>query len=249
MHLSIKCIPFAMVATLILAGWAAGADESAPPAAVEKHKPPTTRPARPIHRRAVSDERVGPPAPARLRLDIFRLQCTPEQGRKFSLDDVEKKAGTVDSLMDALKDVAKVDLLYRIDEQVDLGVNTNLVIGENVPVVQNVLVSKSGQVTPSVTYRDVGCILDISGKWREDGTAGNAADVKMNLEISQVEKSSTTLAGGVILPNFTQAKSEKHVVAPSSHAILFTVQGAHKGNDFEVTGYSGYLFRLQIDKQ
>ena len=73
-------------------------------------------------------------------------------------------------------------------------------IRDRVPTVQDVVVSGVGTVSPSVTYEEVGIILDVKPIINPDGFV----NMSIQPEISAIGSSSVPIATGVTLPELVE---------------------------------------------
>ncbi len=196
----------------------------------------------------------GEPKPAdasqstRVRLDIFTVQLSPEQGVDFSLDAVRPGASSTKELLFELGKQGKAALSYRFDERIDLTQQTRLTTGERVPITQSVSVGSGGKTSPSVSYEKVGCIVDLKGRWEASPGAKPIAQVSLRLNISDVSSSSITVADELRLPMFSELSIDRDLWARSGEPLLTAVVRARKSPKNEVEGYSACVVRLQLDR-
>jgi hypothetical protein len=102
---------------------------------------------------------------------------------------------------------------------------TKMSFGERVPSVQDVVVSPSGVVTPSVTYEEVGTILEFAGsEWRETDGAWVIRH-HFELEASGIGESGVAMPGKFSLPTFYHWKTEQDYVFRSGEPVYFTFRG------------------------
>lgn len=119
-------------------------------------------------------------------------------------------------LLRALQNEGRVDVLSRPSIMVADNQQANITVGSNVPVVQNLSIATGGIVQPSVTYRDVGIILDVEPHINPDGY------VNMNIrpEISDIATSSVSIGSGINLPIFTQRSADTWVSVRDGETIV-----------------------------
>lgn len=192
-------------------------------------------------------EHVGPFQPARARIDVFTIRLDLEKGKQFSLDGISEDVKAAGALLEALGKFGETNLAYRFDEQVDLGEMTNMTIGSQVPVVQNIVMSK-GKPSPSVTFRQIGCILDMGGNWQSAGPDAVAA-LRLDFELSGICHSDVDIGvPGVKLPQFTQFQSRRQLQARDGQFVLTSVLQERKNEKGDSVGYDGCVLRLRLDR-
>jgi hypothetical protein len=204
----------------------------------------------PTTRRASRHEpqRIGPPQPTRLRLDVYMLELTNEQALAFSLDSLKADTLNPTELLDELKKLGSASLKHRFDERLDLAAPFNLTSGQQVPVVTNMRIGAAGAPIPSVDYRAVGIIADIIGLWGPQGTAANTANIKIDLEMSHTATSAMKAVAGIQLPQFLKLAVVRELRVEHGRPVLsFAIQPRQaEGN--EPRGYFATVIRLQLDR-
>jgi hypothetical protein len=184
-----------------------------------------------------------PPEPTRLRVDVFFVDCTPEQAAAFSLDDVRPAAGDPAKLLGALQDHGDARLLYRIDEELDWSRDTDVTVGTRAPIVQSVTVSKSKAV-PSVSYHELGCTLAVAGHWK----SAEAADARIELEVSDVSRSAVDAGSDITLPTFAEIKVKQSMTLRDGAPLLSLVgRPDRRAGDGSVESTSICVVRIMAD--
>src|SRR5690606_21792767 len=92
----------------------------------------------------------------------------------------------------------------------------NITVGERVPTIQDINISTTGFVTPSVTYENVGVILDVTPIINPDGFV----NLHIQPEISAIGTSSVTVASGISLPTFTERSADTYVTVKDGETII-----------------------------
>lgn len=119
-------------------------------------------------------------------------------------------------LVRALQTEGRLEVLSRPSILVQDNQDANITVGERVPTVQDITVSGAGVVTPSVTYEEVGIILDVTPIINPDGYV----NMQIAPEISAIGTSSVTVASGVSLPTFTQRSADTSVTVKDGETII-----------------------------
>ena len=156
---------------------------------------------------------------ARAQFDVFELVTTSALLPGINLDAIGADHATPTDVLERLTAFGKASLLTRIDDRVAWPGESEITVGHRTPSVQDIVVSKDGKVTPSVSYEDVGAIANLSGEWIEHGETP-LARVALKIEFSRIGESSVTLTNGVTLPQFIQAQIEKTLLTRSGEPTL-----------------------------
>ncbi len=119
-------------------------------------------------------------------------------------------------LFHALQTEGRLEVLSRPSILVRDNQEATFTVGERVPTVQDINISSTGQITPSVTYEEVGVILGVTPIINPDGFV----NLDIEPEISAIGTSSVTVATGVTLPTFTQRKAETSVTVKDGETII-----------------------------
>ena len=119
-------------------------------------------------------------------------------------------------LIRALQTEGRLEVLSRPAILVQDNQEANITVGERVPTVQDLTVSAGGLVTPSVSYEDVGIILDVKPIINPDGFV----NLEISPEISSIGTSSVSVATGVTLPTFTERSAETSVTVKDGETVI-----------------------------
>jgi len=187
-------------------------------------------------------ERVGPPAPVRLRLDVYMLPDGTKDDMRFSVEGLEDKAGDPETLLDALNVYGKAELPYRFDQGLDLGVKTELALVQEVPNGMGATRPSDGQSEGIPAYWDAGCVVDVSGTWGEAGSK-NVADVRLAFTFTWM----MDLGHGIKAPIIPLILPRESTVRVSNGvpALLVVLNPGPRFND--MVQY-GCVLRLQVDR-
>lgn len=119
-------------------------------------------------------------------------------------------------LLHALQSQGRLEVLSRPSIMVADNQTANITVGDEVPVVTNVVFSGGGVTSPTVTYRDVGILLDVEPHINPDGY------VNMHVQptIQSIGTSSVTVATGVTLPTFTKRSADTWVTVRDGETIV-----------------------------
>jgi hypothetical protein len=176
-------------------------------------------PSRGRPRPAAKAKECRPAQPTRIQIDLFDLACPTEQLVKLDLDQIGADQASASEILDRLGKLGDVKHLIRVDNIVDLTNESSINQGVRIPVVKDMTVSGSGQVTPSVSYENVGFIAEFTGQWR-DGTARSRADVTCSIEVSGIQESGVQITSGVNLPTYNQMRIRQKMNLVGSVPVL-----------------------------
>lgn len=119
-------------------------------------------------------------------------------------------------LVRALQVEGRLDVLSRPSILVQDSQQATITVGERVPTIQDINISSTGQVTPSVTYEEVGIKLEVTPIINPDGFV----NLKIKPEISAIGSSSVSVASGVTLPTFTTRNADTSVTVKDGETII-----------------------------
>ncbi len=118
-----------------------------------------------------------------------------------------------------------------------------LLAGQRVPTVQDVVVSSRGQVTPSATYEEVGNIMKLDGLTWKDGIARG----QLTFEASGIGSTSVEITAGIKLPSFTQWKLIQDQSFRNGVPEYFVMRGSPSPPKPEANTML-YVFRLVLTR-
>ncbi|HOW68999.1 MAG TPA: secretin N-terminal domain-containing protein [Phycisphaerae bacterium] len=121
-----------------------------------------------------------------------------------------------DFLFHALQAEGQLEVLSRPSIMVQDNQDAEITIGQRVPTVQDVVVSSSGVVTPSVTYEKVGVILKVTPIVNADGYV----NLEVSPEVSQIGQSPVTISTGVSLPTFDERSAKTTVTVKNGETVI-----------------------------
>lgn len=175
---------------------------------------------------------------------IYELSLPRDQAADLRVDHLTGKAETPASLTAALREIGDVQVLYRADQVLDLsGSSTKkaaFTTGSNLPFVRNTNVSDRGNVTSTVEYEEVGCVVKLEGGW----DAPSRGFARIEMELSSMTDSTVDLGNDVKAPIFH--KMVQHFdgpIASGKPIVLLTIDGS--GDKENATAY---VTRLQFDR-
>ncbi len=179
--------------------------------------------------------------------DLGAAGATPLGGVSFTVTGED-----FNFLFRALQTAGRLEVLSRPSIMVQDGKEANIVIGEEVPTVTDVVISGNGLATPSVTYRDVGIKLNVTPIINPDGYV----NLTILPEISSLAASSVSIGGGVNLPIITKRSADTSVTVKDGETIiiggLITSREIESQNKVPLAGdipVLGNLFRATVNTQ
>jgi hypothetical protein len=147
--------------------------------------------------------------PAHCQVTVYEVQAEAARFGELDGKALAAKAATAESLLSALSAVGTARILYRIDQQVNV-CSERIMLGGSEPVVTGARTTSSGQVIKSITYQNVGLIVQLKAK-----AASKEPMVTMNVELSALTPSDTEIAPGV------KATSTRTVALEHSEPLQF----------------------------
>ncbi|NLX12757.1 MAG: hypothetical protein GXY44_03770 [Phycisphaerales bacterium] len=119
-------------------------------------------------------------------------------------------------LLRALQTEGRLEVLSRPAVLVRDGQEATISVGDQVPVVKDATISGAGQVTPTVSYEDVGIELLVTPIINPDGFV----NMKIAPSIRAIGTSNVTVATGITLPIFTNRSVETAVTVKDGETIV-----------------------------
>ncbi len=167
---------------------------------------------------------INPPSPppvpqlARVQADFFALTCTGDRFADLNMDKLAAGDATPVDILKRLKEYGNARLLVRLDTLGDLASSLNMTVGNRVPTIQDVIASKDGKATPSITYQEVGAALTCSGKWSDQQPMRGS--FRSRIDLSNITRGSVQVKEGLKLPMFQQVKFEHNLLVESGRPLL-----------------------------
>jgi len=119
-------------------------------------------------------------------------------------------------LIRALESDSKLEVLSRPLLMVENNEEANITIGDRVPIVQGSSFTEAGTTSTSVTYENVGIILDVTPHINPDGYV----NLEVHPEISQISDSSVQLTEGLAAPIFSERSAETVVTIKDGETVV-----------------------------
>lgn len=119
-------------------------------------------------------------------------------------------------LLRALQTEGRLEVLSRPAVLVRDGQEATISVGDQVPVVKDATISGAGQVTPTVSYEDVGIELLVTPIINPDGFV----NMQIAPSIRAIGTSNVTVATGITLPIFTNRSVETSVTVKDGETII-----------------------------
>ena len=188
------------------------------PQPLQQPQPPQSQPT-PRESRRTMEKPEGPPQPTRIQLDLFDLTCTTDKLAGLDTSQIGADQASSAQIIERLAKLGDAKHLMRVDNVVNLAGESNITQGVRKPIVKDVTMSKSGTVTPSVDYEEVGFIARFNGQWR-DGSPDSRADMVCSIEMSGVNESGVQVASGVTLPTFNELSIRQAITIAGGVPVL-----------------------------
>jgi len=139
-----------------------------------------------------------------------------EQAGSLDAERLRAEAGTVASLLAAMKNLGPARALYRIDQPVDLEKPLAVRLGAAVPIGQSA--AAAGPKGRTGSYQDASCAVQLRGGWT-GGAAGNG-QFQLRQELSHIAGSGRTAADDHAALTLVNVNQEFGGVAVSGRPIV-----------------------------
>jgi hypothetical protein len=181
--------------------------------------------------------RVPPPtniAPARLEVTIYEVQVPEDRTADLYTLSLEPRAATAQSLAQALAEFGKTKVLYRIDQSVNLySESISLVTSE--PMVTGTRISSTGTALNTVTYQNVGLVVNISASAPQKDSPRKGLATQVSFTLAAIVDNDVIIAPNVKassirkvqinhseLPRFGKPVVQLNVSAPAGDDSTFS---------------------------
>jgi hypothetical protein len=132
-------------------------------------------------------------APARFEATVYEVQVPENRIADLDARALEAKAATSETLAKALADLGKTRVLNKIDQTVNL-YGESIMLGTSEPMVTNTRMTASGQSLNSVTYQQVGLIVNFAASAPPKGSPRKGLDVQVNFQMSALADSGVEIS-------------------------------------------------------
>jgi len=182
-------------------------------------------------------------APARFEATVYEVQIAEDQINNINVTALEAKAATPQELAKALEEFGKPKVLYKIDQTVNL-FGESISLGTHQPIVTNSRSTAGGSMINSVTYQQVGLIVNLTANSPLKESSNKVLYVQMNVELA------ATFESGIEISPQTKAASTRNISLSHSETPRFgkplvllnvSVPGAEKS--YPVAYVIRYVFR------
>jgi len=177
--------------------------------------------------RLQADGQTLPKEIAHLQIDAFKLTCPAEKLADLDLDKLTADVATPADLVTSLSAMGTAHVLFRVDEWIGIGDGVHLSSSSRVPVVQDIAIDKTGKKNPSISYNDVGYILNILADWSEENP--DLAVGRCEIEVSSLAPAVPEIAPGIRLPVFANMKLGRGFVARNGIPVYTMASNVSEG--------------------
>lgn len=182
----------------------------------------------------------------RVELAVLQLTCATEIVTGLDLTQLSADNATPAVMLERLQQYAEAMLTFRLDNVFDLMSETEIRQGSNVPIVKSLSVGRDGNVTPSVSYEQIGAVIRLRGLWRDD--APEQADLSCHLELSGISKSAVSIAKGISLSVSSQVRLTQKLSLTHAKPTLIMLTTAPT-TDGKQSLTTVYLLHLILTRQ
>ena len=132
-------------------------------------------------------------APARFEATVFEVQIPENRIADLDAQALENKAGTGQSLAKALADFGPTKALYKVDQTVNL-FGESITLGTSQPMVTGTRMTESGQTINSITYQQVGLVINLSANPAPPDATKKIPDTQVDFHLAVLTDSGVELA-------------------------------------------------------
>ncbi len=193
-----------------------------PPPAPPAGRPGMAPPGPPRVPRAANRPTPSTPDPRQetdMAVEVVQVVCKLKQLPEIDIKPLSAEKLSSTELLKKLGEYGEARMLLRTEQRCNFTSSVKITTGRRVPTVQDISITKDGKVTPSVTYQEVGTIIEFVGGWTDED-AGERCGLNCEIEASTVGKAGIKVASGVQLPTFDQLKINTSVSLTSGQPVV-----------------------------
>jgi len=138
-------------------------------------------------------------APARFEAAVYEVRVPEARLAELEAPSLEARAATVLDLAKALGELGEARLLYKLDQTVNL-YGESIVMGSREPMVTGSRRMDSGPALNSVTYQEVGLLVNLAANPPAPDASRKSPTVQVNFELSTMGDSGVEIAPSVKAP-------------------------------------------------
>lgn len=132
-------------------------------------------------------------APARFEATVLEVQIPENRIADLDAQALETKADTAQSLAKALADFGPTKTLYKVDQTVNL-FGESITLGTSQPMVTGTRMTDSGQAINSITYQQVGLVINLSANPAPPDAPKKVPDTQVDFHLAVLADSAVELA-------------------------------------------------------
>ncbi len=194
----------------------------------------------------MKSEVAAPAATLQLRFEVLDLHLVPEEA-----ESINRSPQTVDipALATAATGRGDTRVKYSLGGPVALGEKASFSVGQRVPFVRDSRVTKDGKVSPSISYEEVGCTLDLFPHRFQESDEGGFM-VEFRVRVSElVLKSSVETAPDLAAPVFRKLSQEFTAhIRTGKDTYFWSLASGEQVRD-RAGGMLVYVYRVRFDPQ
>ncbi len=144
-------------------------------------------------------------------IDVFQVALDPASPPVVSEDSLKEAGNDAAGLINHLSKLGPTKLLFHGGRPLSLESRTVIKMDASCPIVMSKMrTTTAGRIGATVQYEDIGCIVELEGRWdRAEPTRGEAF---LRMEVSSVDRSRVKIADDLSAPIFRHLQS--HVAGP-----------------------------------
>ncbi len=135
-------------------------------------------------------------APARFEATVFEVEVPEARIVELDAKALEAKAATAQDLAKALAEFGKTKVLHKIDQTVNL-YGESILLGTHEPMITGTRQMESGRGFNSVTYQEVGLVVNFAASPPPPESPRKDLNVQVNFNLSTMADSGVELSPGL----------------------------------------------------
>jgi hypothetical protein len=146
----------------------------------------------------------GPPPVVRFEAAVYRLAVSGENAIRIDAVSLSQ-AGSLVEFDEALRAFGEIQVLYRVDQTVDLQQRGRIRVSADQPYVSGSSTAKDGRAMRSIAREGVGVDFDFSGE-SVPGSGSKLVRLSLEVELSALEQSAVQTGADVTAPLFRKVE-------------------------------------------
>ncbi len=176
-------------------------------------------------------------APARFEATVYEVQVPSNRIADVDARALEAKAATPQDLAVALAAIGGTKVLYKIDQSVNL-YGERIMLGTSEPMVTGSRVMSGGQTINSISYQQVGLMVDLSANAPPNDAARKDLQVQVNFELSVLADSGIEISPQVKASSIRNVQlSHSEIPKFGKPSVMLSISAPSVGDKAQAVAY------------